>query len=54
MITKTTTPIIEEIGVRKLATGLIVEYRFFGIIFYKKTSYSPVRYGIKEYDFLNP
>ena len=54
MITKTTTPIIETIGMKDVATGLTVEYRFFGILFYKKTSYSPVRYGVEEFNLPIP
>lgn len=45
MITKTTEPIIDGVVV----VGTKVEYRFFGILFYKKTLYTPDKYGIKEY-----
>ena len=54
MITKITTPIIGDIDGEKAVIGLKIKYRFFKILFYKKISYSPIRYGVKEYDFINP
>ena len=51
MITKKTTPIIETINLKSTVTGSIVEYRIFGILFYKKTLVLPVKYGIKECEF---
>lgn len=53
MITKTTTPIIEEIKGKKTATGIQTECRIFGFLLYRKKSFSPCRYGVAEYDLLN-
>jgi len=54
MVKKTTTPIIEVIEGKSKAIGLLVEYRMFGILMYQKKSVSPCKFGVEEYDLLNP
>jgi hypothetical protein len=49
MITKTINPIISASDV----IGTIIEFRIFGILFYKKTLKTPTAYGFKgDYVFI--
>lgn len=49
MITKTTTPIVENTAGRVIGTK--VEYRLFGILLYKKVLLTPLKYGIVDYEY---
>lgn len=60
MFTKTTTPILKDNDGSSRAQaqdwqlaviGTKVEYRFFGILLYKKVLYSPAKYGLVNYEF---
>lgn len=51
MITKKTTPIIEQVNGYSAVVGTKVEYRLFGILLYRKVLYLPNKYGVKEYDY---
>jgi len=52
MITKKTTPILsEKKGTQKQnVVGTKSDYRFFGILFYRKTLLTPEKYGITGYE----
>jgi hypothetical protein len=50
MITKTIEPIITSTNTGSAVVGTTIEYRFLGILFYKKILHTPAKYGIKEYD----
>jgi hypothetical protein len=55
MKTKVTQPIMETINGKRTVTGFTIEYRLFGILLCRKTSYSISRYGITEFvGCLNP
>lgn len=49
MITKTIEPIINLTNESVIGTD--IQYRIFGLLIYRKTMYSPEKYGIKEYDY---
>jgi hypothetical protein len=58
MLTKTTTPIMSckngasesQKGVNSVI-GTEVEYRIFGILLYRKTMYTPVKYGCVDFEY---
>lgn len=53
MITKTTKPILSDVMTQTgncTVIGTKVEYRFFGILLYKKILYNPGKYGLKHWD----
>lgn len=51
MITKTINPIIDATGTARIVVGTRVEYRLFGLLIYRKTMFTPEKYGITEYEF---
>ncbi len=52
MLTKTITPILgnENTIYAETVIGTRVEYRLFGILFYKKQLFTPACYGIKSWE----
>jgi len=52
MITKMTTPLLtDKKGIQKQnVIGTQTDYRFFGILFYRKTLLTPEKYGITGYE----
>lgn len=51
MITKTINPIIDANIVPRIVIGTRIEYRLFGLLIYRKTMFTPEKYGIAEYEF---
>ncbi|MHC1780035.1 MAG: hypothetical protein AB9922_07335 [Bacteroidales bacterium] len=49
MLTKKTTPTISSDSSGKI-TKMIIEYRLFGLLIYRKELFTPFYYGVKEYD----
>ncbi len=53
MLRKEITPIIEEINSSPDVIGTRIEYRLFGLLLYRKTMYTPAKYGCKEWQFIH-
>ncbi len=56
MLTKKITPVIpaqnhSSSNGRMPMLGTVVEYRFLGILIYKKTLVSPSNYGLNEFEY---
>lgn len=54
MITKKTLPIFGEKSEngksKREVIGTQVSYRFLGVLFYKKTMFTPAKFGVDEYE----